>query len=134
MYKEHRLEIFSCRASKDFASKMVEEYNSITPEEDRIALGNLEIAQFSDGEFQPYFGDSVRGASVFIVQSTCPPVDNLMELLLVIDAAKRASADEIVAVMPYFGWHARTARTSLEQASEQSSLPTCSQLPVRHAS
>ena len=104
MYKEHRLEIFSCRASKDFASKMVEEYNSITPEEDRIALGNLEIAQFSDGEFQPYFGDSVRGASVFIVQSTCPPVDNLMELLLVIDAAKRASADEIVAVMPYFGW------------------------------
>jgi ribose-phosphate pyrophosphokinase len=60
--------------------------------------------EFSDGEFQPSYDESVRGATVFIVQSTFPPSDNLMELLLMIDAARRASAYKIVAVMPYFGW------------------------------
>ena len=61
-------------------------------------------ARSSDGEFQPQYAESVRGASVYILQSTIPPADNLMELLLAIDAAKRASADEVIAVMPYFGW------------------------------
>jgi ribose-phosphate pyrophosphokinase len=60
--------------------------------------------EFSDGEFQPSYDESVRGATVFIIQSTFPPSDNLMELLLMIDAARRASAYKIVAVMPYFGW------------------------------
>ena len=67
-------------------------------------LGELEVTPFSDGEFQPQYAESVRGASVYILQSTIPPADNLMELLLAIDAAKRASADEVIAVMPYFGW------------------------------
>ena len=67
-------------------------------------IDGLEITPFSDGEFQPSFNESVRGADVFILQSTFPPADNLMELLLAIDAAKRASANRVIAVMPYFGW------------------------------
>ena len=67
-------------------------------------LGNLRIDRFSDGEFCAYFEESVRGQSVYLVQSTCPSSDNLMELLLMIDAAKRASAYKVVAVIPYFGW------------------------------
>ena len=89
MYIEHRMELFACRASKDFAVKVVDA---------------SEVTQFSDGEFVPSFTDSVRGATVFILQSTFPPTENLMELLLTIDAAKRASADKVIAVMPYFGW------------------------------
>ncbi len=68
-----------------------------------IKLGESSVTQFSDGEFQPRFDESVRGCTVFIVQSTIPPGDNLMEMLLLIDAAKRASAYKIIAVMPYFG-------------------------------
>ena len=67
-------------------------------------LGNIEISSFSDGEFQPSFEETVRGGRVFLVGSTMPPTDNLMEMLLMIDAAKRASAKHITAVMPYFGW------------------------------
>lgn len=66
-------------------------------------LVDVEIMQFSDGEFQPSFSETLRGCEVFIVQSTFPPAENLMELLYMIDAAKRASAHRIVAVMPYFG-------------------------------
>jgi len=66
-------------------------------------LGNVLIQRFSDGEFSPSIEETVRGKDVIIVQSTFPPQDNLMELLLLIDAAKRASAKRIVAVMPYFG-------------------------------
>ena len=67
-------------------------------------LGNCSISPFADGEFSVCFEESVRGCDVFLVQSTFSPVDNLMELLLMIDAAKRASAHRIIAVMPYFGW------------------------------
>lgn len=105
MNNVHRMELFACRASRDFAGKVVDELNAIrepgTPE---IHLGESEVTPFSDGEFQPAFTQSVRGATVFILQSTFPPSDNLMELLLMIDAAKRASADKVIAVMPYFGW------------------------------
>ncbi|MFO0360340.1 MAG: ribose-phosphate diphosphokinase [Flavobacteriales bacterium] len=69
-----------------------------------VDLGNVIIQRFSDGEFQPSIEETVRGKDVIIVQSTFPPTDNLMELLLLIDAAKRASAKRIVAVMPYFGF------------------------------
>lgn len=69
-----------------------------------IELGASVVNQFSDGEFQPAFDESIRGCTVFIVQSTFPPADNLMELLLMIDAAHRASAHRVIAVMPYFGW------------------------------
>ena len=67
-------------------------------------LGKIHIDRFSDGEFCTYFEESVRGQSVYLVQSTCPSSDNLMELLLMIDAAKRASAYKVIAVIPYFGW------------------------------
>ena len=67
-------------------------------------LNTSSIVEFSDGEFEPSFDETVRGADVFLIQSTTPPSDNLMELLLMIDAAKRASAANIIALMPYFGY------------------------------
>jgi len=67
-------------------------------------LGELRVDRFADGEFAVSFEESVRGLSVYLVQSTCPNSDNLMELLLMIDAAKRASAYKVIAVVPYFGW------------------------------
>ena len=95
----------ACRASKDFACKVVDELNVIGIQTgEKYHLGASEVTQFSDGEFVPSFTDSVRGATLFVVQSTFPPTENLMELLLTIDAAKRASADKVIAVMPYFGW------------------------------
>ena len=96
MHNEHKIKLFSCRASKDFALKVAKAMN--------IELGASDVLTFSDGEFQPSFNESVRGPTVFIVQSTFPPVENLFELLLMIDAAKRASAHKVIAVMPYFGW------------------------------
>ncbi|MBE6218118.1 MAG: ribose-phosphate pyrophosphokinase [Bacteroidales bacterium] len=95
MHKEHRIKIFTCKASKDFAVKVAKELN--------LEIGNSDVLTFSDGEFQPCYNESVRGATVFIIQSTFPPTDNLFELLLMIDAAKRASAHKVIAVMPYFG-------------------------------
>ncbi len=76
-----------------------------------IPLGKVEINEFSDGEFEPSFEETVRGGRVFLVGSTHQPTDNLMELLLMTDAAKRASAKHITVVMPYFGW-ARQDRKS----------------------
>lgn len=67
-------------------------------------MGNMNILHFADGEFVVSYEESIRGSHVFLVQSTFPNSDNLMELLLMIDAAKRASAKSIVAVIPYFGW------------------------------
>ncbi len=90
-----KVKIFAGRASRALAEKIATSYG--------IELGNVIINTFSDGEFQPSFEESVRGADVFIVQSTFPPADNLMELLLMVDAAKRASARRIVAILPYFG-------------------------------
>ena len=69
-----------------------------------VELNKSSMVEFSDGEFEPSFDETVRGADVFLIQSTTPPSDNLMELLLMIDAAKRASAENIIAVMPYFGY------------------------------
>ena len=88
--------LFGCRQSMDLAKTIAKEYNT--------ELGNIEITYFSDGEFQPAFEESVRGRRVFIIGSTFPNSDNLMEMLLMLDAAKRASARHITAVMPYFGW------------------------------
>ena len=99
------MESFACIASKDLACKVVDELNIIgAAAGEKYHLGASEVTKFSDGEFVPSFTDSVRGATVFILQSTFPPTENLMELLLTIDAAKRASADKVIAVMPYFGW------------------------------
>lgn len=88
--------IFSCRSSVKIAEKIAASYG--------LPLGNVEITQFSDGEFQPSFEETVRGGRVFLIGSTMPPTENLMEMLMMIDAAKRASAKHITAVMPYFGW------------------------------
>ena len=92
----HNLKIFACRESRYLAEKIAASLG--------VELGHSELVQFSDGEFQPSYKESVRGAMVYIVQSTFPPADNLMELLLMIDAAKRASAHKVTAVMTYFGW------------------------------
>lgn len=105
MLHSHRMELFSCRASMDFAEKVLSHLNEQRYDDEKeLKLGELAISEFSDGEFQPQFLDSVRGATVYILQSTMPPADNMMELLLCIDAAKRASADKVIAVIPYFGW------------------------------
>lgn len=88
--------LFACTQSKDLALNIAKQYGA--------KLGNVKISRFSDGEFQPAFVDSVRGRRVFIIGSTFPTADNLMELLLMLDAAKRASARHITAVIPYFGW------------------------------
>ncbi|GGK37969.1 MULTISPECIES: ribose-phosphate pyrophosphokinase [Flavobacteriaceae] len=88
--------IFACRQSKNLAQKIADSYG--------LELGNVKISQFSDGEFQPALVDSVRGRRIFVVGSTFPNSDNLMEMLLILDAAKRASARHITAVIPYFGW------------------------------
>lgn len=96
MHNEHKMKLFACRNSRPLAEKIARSLN--------IELGKSDVLAFSDGEFQPSLNESVRGATVFIVQSTFPPTDNLFELLLMIDAAKRASAHTVIAVMPYFGW------------------------------
>lgn len=88
--------VFSGTKSKYLAEKICKSLN--------CELGNMIITHFADGEFAVSFEESVRGSHVFLVQSTFPNSDNLMELLLMIDAAKRASAKSIIAVIPYFGW------------------------------
>lgn len=87
--------LFSTRTSKDLAEKIAKHYGQ--------ALGKINFQQFSDGEFEPVLDESVRGGRVFLIGSTFPPADNLMELLLMIDAAKRASAKNITVVLPYYG-------------------------------
>lgn len=89
------VKIFSGRATITLAESIAKAYGQ--------ELGNVIVSEFSDGEFQPSFEETVRGQHVFLIQSTMPPADNLLELLLMIDAAKRASAQSIVAVIPYFG-------------------------------
>jgi ribose-phosphate pyrophosphokinase len=88
--------LFACSQSVELAKKIAKEYDA--------KLGNVITTKFSDGEFQPAFEESVRGRRVFLIGSTFPNADNLMEMLLMLDAAKRASARHITAVMPYFGW------------------------------
>ena len=88
--------IFSGTKSRYLATAICEELG--------VELGKMNIQRFADGEFEVSFEESIRGREVFLVQSTFPYSDNLMELLLMIDAAKRASAKSIAAVVPYFGW------------------------------
>ncbi len=96
MSHQPTFKVFSGTNSRYLAEKIC---NSLGCE-----LGNLKVQHFADGEFGVSFEESVRGNDVFLVQSTFPSSDNLMELLLMIDAAKRASAKSIIAVIPYFGW------------------------------
>ncbi|QMU62977.1 MAG: ribose-phosphate diphosphokinase [Flavobacteriaceae bacterium] len=88
--------LFACKHSRELAEKIAKAYG--------VELGKVKTSHFSDGEFQPALEESVRGRRVFIIGSTFPNADNLMEMLLVLDASKRASARHITAVIPYFGW------------------------------
>lgn len=88
--------IFSGTGSQYLAEKIALHYG--------IPLGKVTISRFSDGEIQPVFQESIRGDTVFLVQSTCAPSENIMELLLMIDAARRASAYKVIAVIPYYGY------------------------------
>jgi ribose-phosphate pyrophosphokinase len=90
------IKIFAGRASIELAEKIAASYG--------VALGDVKVTNFSDGEFQFSYEETVRGQDVFIIQSTMPPSDNIFELLLMVDAAKRASARKIIVVIPYFGY------------------------------
>lgn len=92
----HPFKIFSGTKSQYMADEICKELG--------VELGKMKIEHFADGEFEVSYEETVRGCDVYIVQSTFPNCDNLMELLLMIDAAKRASAHSVIAVIPYFGW------------------------------
>lgn len=91
-----KVKIFSGTNSHYLAEKIAKAYGK--------ELGALKISKFSDGEMSPSFNESVRGCDVFLIQSTFPPADNMMELLLMVDAAKRASAKYVTVVVPYYGY------------------------------
>ena len=93
---ERPIRFFAGNNTKDLAKQIAKSFG--------VELNKSSVINFSDGEFEPSFDETVRGANVFLIQSTPPPSDNLMELLLMIDAAKRASAANIIAVIPYFGY------------------------------
>ena len=88
--------LFTGRATAYLAKKISDVYQK--------PLGDSIVLQYADGEFQPSFEQNIRGCDVFIIQSTFAPCDNIMELLMLVDAAKRASAKRIIAVIPYFGF------------------------------
>ena len=91
-----QVKIFAGSASRELAANIAAAYGT--------TLGDLSIQRFADSEIGTSFNESVRGCEVFLVQSTCPPAENLMELMLMVDAAKRASAHKVVIVMPYMGY------------------------------
>jgi len=113
MFGKAPMKLFACTSSKHLAQNIADKLG--------IELGKSSVTRFSDGEFQPCFDESVRGCMVFIVQSTNPPADNLFELLLMIDAAKRASAYKVIAVIPYYGF-ARQDRKDRPRVSIGSKL------------
>ena len=92
----NQVKIFSGRAMNFLAQKIAKNYGT--------DLGTVVVTDFCDGEFQPSFEENIRGNDIFIVQSTFSPASNLLELLMLIDAARRASARNIIAVIPYFGY------------------------------
>ena len=108
-----KVKIFSGQVSKYLSDKIAQSYG--------MELGKVTFLSFADGEFQPSFEENIRGTDVFLVQSTHPPSDNLLELLMMIDAARRASARSIVAVIPYFGY-ARQDRKDKPRVSIASKL------------
>ena len=110
---ESEVSIFSGRASQYLAEKIAQSYGK--------PLGKSLVTVFSDGEFQPSFEESIRGKDVFIIQSTFPPTDNILELLMMVDAARRASARKIIAIIPYYGY-ARQDRKDKSRVSIASKL------------
>lgn len=104
----NNIKVFSGTKTRYLAEKICENLN--------LELGDLTITYFADGEFEVCYEESIRGCDVFLVQSTFPSTDNLMELLLMVDAAKRASARTVNAIVPYYGW-ARQDRKSKPRVS-----------------
>nr|WP_321355503.1 ribose-phosphate pyrophosphokinase [uncultured Draconibacterium sp.] len=94
--KTHPLKIFTGRATRHLTEKICDSLD--------VDLGHSSCPVFADGEFEPCYEETIRGSHIFIVQSTPPTADNLLELLLMVDAAKRASAYKVIAVVPYFGY------------------------------
>lgn len=96
-YRDPKLKVFSCNSNPELAKHICEQIG--------VSLGNANISRFSDGEISVHINESVRGADVFVIQSTCAPVnDHIMELLVMVDALKRASAKSINVVVPYYGY------------------------------
>jgi ribose-phosphate pyrophosphokinase len=95
-YQVPEPKIFACTQSMELGKKIAKSYGA--------ELGNVLFSHFSDGEFQPSYEESIRGTRIFVIGSTNPSSENLMEMLLMLDAAKRASARHITAVIPYYGW------------------------------
>ncbi len=95
-YQVPEPKIFACTQSMELGKKIARYYGT--------DLGNVLFSHFSDGEFQPSYEESIRGTRIFVIGSTNPSSENLMEMLLMLDAAKRASARHITAVIPYYGW------------------------------
>lgn len=96
-YRDSKLRVFAGNSNRELANEIVRDIG--------LPLGNADITTFSDGEIQVKLNESVRGADVYVIQSTCYPVnDNLMEILIILDALKRASAKSINVVMPYYGY------------------------------
>jgi ribose-phosphate pyrophosphokinase len=103
-YGDKRLQVFSGNANRPLAEEICKHIG--------IPLGNAEVSRFSDGEIKVIINENVRGSDAFVVQSTCTPVnDNVMELLILIDALRRASADRITAVIPYYGYARQDRKT-----------------------
>lgn len=96
MQSSDKVFIFAGRATQKLAGEVAKNYG--------IELGKSAVFQYADGEFQPSYEESIRGGIVFIIQSTIPPTDNLFELLMMVDAARRASAQKVIAVIPYYGF------------------------------
>ena len=118
------IKVFCANASRPFAEQICKTLG--------IPLGDCSVTTFADGEVSVCINETVRGSDVFLVQSTCKPVNNhLMELLIMIDACKRASAGRITAVMPYFGYARQDRRPRDATPSPRSSSPTCSRRPAR---
>jgi len=92
----NKVQLFAGSSTQELAEKIAESYGK--------ELGQKTLSRFSDGEIQPFYNESIRGSDVFIIQSTNTPGDNILELLMMIDAAKRASAHYITAVVPYYGY------------------------------
>ncbi|NLM12866.1 MAG: ribose-phosphate diphosphokinase, partial [Epulopiscium sp.] len=98
------IKIFSCNAHHELAEEIAKELG--------LKLGNAEVGRFSDGEISVRIDDKVRGADVFIIQPTSAPVnENLMELLIMMDGLRRASAGRITAVIPYYGYARQDRKT-----------------------
>src|SRR5690606_333800 len=103
-FRESRLQIFTCNSNPDLAREIADHIG--------VPLGDAEVGRFSDGEIYVRLNESVRGSDVYVIQSTCHPVNqHLMELLVMVDALKRASARTINVVIPYYGYARQDRKT-----------------------